>query len=154
MDTRLEPATTAEGYFNKALAIIMVHRITLLIPGRAKGQLIKPAGERGYFHWLYVNPRYRRRGYGMELMKFAIEYAQEFLEMDILHRSKTCQRNAARLGYKKTGQQSDRYFRCELWRYRGGKSQCLRSRLRVLKKMRYQRNDGKTEVLYLSNSLD
>ena len=45
----------------------------------------KPA----YFKSLYVNPRFRRRGYGLELMKFAIDYMQEFLEMDILSGAKS-----------------------------------------------------------------
>ena len=132
----------------------MEHHITLLIPGRASSQIIKPDGKPGYFHSLYVNPRYRRLGYGLELIKFAIQYTQEFLELDILRASKACQRIASRIGYRKTGSASDRYLRCESWRYCGMPSQLPASRLHILKVVNYRRDNGKTEVLYLSNALD
>jgi hypothetical protein len=130
----------------------MENRLSLVIPGRALSQIIKPAGKPGYFHWLYVQPRFRQRGYCLELMKFAIDYSQEFLEMDILRRAESCQRNAARLGYQRTGQSSDRYFGCELWRYCGPKSKHYRSQLKLLKMTQYKRLDGRTEVLYLGDS--
>jgi GNAT superfamily N-acetyltransferase len=131
----------------------MERRLTLLVPGRARSQIIKPDGERGYFHSLYVDPGYRRQGYGLELMKFAIQYAQEFLEMDILRCSKACQRNAAKIGYRKTAYASDRYLGCDLWRYRGTRLQLPISRLQLLSAVHYERTNGRTEVLYLSNQL-
>lgn len=132
----------------------MERHITLLIPRRASSQIIKPVGKPGYFHSLYVYPGYRRRGYGLELMKFGIRYTHEFLQMDILRTSKACQRNADRIGYRKTGGASDRYLGCEFWRYCGKPSQLPVSRLHILKTVNYKRLTGKTEVLYLSNVLD
>lgn len=131
----------------------MEKRITLLIPGRASSRLIKPRGKPAYFKSLYVNPRFRRRGYGLELMKFASEYMREFLEMDILYGAKECQRNAARLGYRKIGRPSDRFSGCALWQYYGVGNHFAPSRLKILRKITYQRRSGRTEVLYLSNSL-
>jgi hypothetical protein len=130
----------------------MEDRFTFLITGRGKAQVIKPADENGFFHWLYVNPRYRRHGYGLEIMKFAIQYVREFLEMDILTDAKVCQRNAARLGYRDTGP-SPRYLRCRLWLYQGSKIACEPSRLTVAKRIRYRRVDGITDVLYLDRTL-
>jgi|ERR1041384_5129550 ribosomal protein S18 acetylase RimI-like enzyme len=131
----------------------MENRFTLVIPGRALCQVVKPANKPGYFQWLSVEPRYRRQGYCLELMKFAINYSRESLEMDILRSAKSCQRNAARLGYRKTGDSSNRFYRCELWRYFGSPSKRYRSRLKLLKTIRYERCDGTTRVLYLSTSL-
>ena len=129
----------------------MERRITLLISGRASTQIIKRDGENGYFHYLYVNPSHRRQGYSLELMKFAIQYTGEFLEMDILRRSRACQRNATKLGYRKTGRASDRYFGCDQWRYTGAGSQFPISRLKLLTAVHYQRTNSRTEVLYLSH---
>lgn len=131
----------------------MEHRITFLIPARARCQIRKAEGQPGFFHWLYVEPNYRRRGYGIELMRFAINYMKEYLEMDILKRAKSCQRNAGRLGYKRTGRASDKYLDCELWIKKGNRSQLPVSRLQVLKVVLYHRETSKTEVLYLSNHL-
>lgn len=128
----------------------MVHRITLLIPGRANSRIIKISGEPGYFHSLFVEPGYRRQGYGLELMKFAIQHLQEFLQMDILRRSKSCQRNAARLGYRNTGNVSERYQGCELWEHCSFPEQLPVSRLRLLRTVHYDRKDSNTDVLYLS----
>ena len=131
----------------------MEKRVTLLIQGRARSQLIKRRGEPAYFTSLYVNPAHRRIGYGLELMKFAIAHLNEFPDMDILYHSKTCQRNAMRLGYRKTGRQSDRFQRCALWNYYGPLDRKFVSRLRILKTVKYRRKDGDTEVIYLSKLL-
>jgi GNAT superfamily N-acetyltransferase len=127
-------------------------RIIMLIQRRAICEVIKPRGKPGYFHWLHVKPRYRRQGYALELMKFAIHYTREFLEMDILHKSKVAKRNAARLGYCKIGH-SMRYSYCELWKHGQTQLRLPGSRLKLLKSVRYKRMNGSTEVLYLSNSL-
>lgn len=131
----------------------MENRFSLLIQGRANSRIIKPGGQPGYFRSLYVEPSHRRKGYGLELMKFAIQYTGEFLEMDIRRQSKVAQRNAARLGYRKIGP-SERFIECELWRHPDPRSELPRSRLHLLKRVRYRRADGRTDVLYLSNSLD
>jgi GNAT superfamily N-acetyltransferase len=131
----------------------MTDRFTLLIQGRARCQLIKAKGEPGYFHSIRVEPRYRRRGFGLELIKFALQYTREFLEMDIRYQSKVAQRHAARLGYRKIGT-SERYAGCELWRHYNQKSKLPTSKLQLLKAMRFKRTDGKTVVLYLSSSVD
>lgn len=125
-------------------------RITLVIPGRAVSRVIDPAGGPGYFQSLYVHPRHRRRGHCLEIMKFAISYTREFLEMDIKKRTaEAAQHNAARLGYVKVGQ-SERWDNCELWRYKGSRHSGLpESSLRVLRKVTCRRRDGVTEVLYL-----
>ena len=126
---------------------------TLLIQTRARSTVIKPRGRPGYFRSLYVEPRFRRKGYGLELMKFAIQHTREFLEMDIRRQSTVAQRNAARLGYRRVGP-SSRFTDCDLWRHGNPRSELPRSRLRLLKTVGYERIGGKTEVLYLSNSLD
>jgi GNAT superfamily N-acetyltransferase len=131
----------------------MERRITLLIPARATAQVRKPEGGPGFFHWLYVEPNYRRRGYGIELMRFAIHYMKEYLQMDIRNRAKSCQRNAGRLGYKRTGRTSDRYLGCELWTKKGNRSHLPVSQLRLLNVVQYRRKNGQTEVLYLSDPI-
>jgi len=131
----------------------MEHRVTLLLQRRARAQIIKNDGEPGYFHWLYVEPSYRRRGYALELMKFGLQHTQEFLEMDILRRAKACQRNAAKLGYRGTGADSDRYFGCELWRHTVNGELIPVSRLSLLRSIIYEGPRGRTEVLYLGDRL-
>ena len=126
-------------------------RITLVVPHRAVSRVVVPEGDTGFFQSLYVHPRHRRRGYCLELMKFAISYTREFLEMDIKKRTaEAAQRNAARLGYVKLGQ-SERWVNCELWRFQGSRSKLPAGRLRLLRKVTYERKSGVSEVLYLGN---
>lgn len=127
---------------------MMERRVTLVIPGRAVSQITKPEGASGYFRSLYIYPRHRRRGYCLEVMKFAIRHVGEFLEMDIKRAAPAAQRNAARLGYVKAGQ-SERWANCDLWRYAGPPADFPPSNLRTLRKVPYERRDGVTEVLYL-----
>jgi GNAT superfamily N-acetyltransferase len=131
----------------------MERRVTILIPSRASAQVRKSKGQPGFFHWLYVEPNCRRRGYGIELMRFAIHHMEEYLQMDIRNRAKSCQRNAVRLGYKNTGCASNRYLGCDLWTKKGKHSQLPVSQLRLLNVVHYDRKDGNTEVIYLSNHL-
>jgi hypothetical protein len=123
-------------------------RITILIPRRAVSQVIDPERGRGYFRSMYVYPRHRRRGYCMEIMKFALGYTGEFLEMDIMRTAEAAQRNAARLGYVKVGP-SARWDDCELWRHGAGPARLPAGRLRVSSKVTYERRGGVTEVIYL-----
>jgi GNAT superfamily N-acetyltransferase len=129
----------------------MEYCVTFLVQGRASARIIKLDGEPGYFDSLYVNPRYRRRGYGFELMKFALQHSQEFLEMDILRRAKACQRNAAKIGYQRTGEASQRYVGCDLWRYCGVRRPLPVSSFCLLSSVTYEGKKGKTEVLYLGD---
>ncbi len=131
----------------------MERRATLLIPKRAISQIIKREGASGYFLSLYVYPRHRRKGYCLELMKFAVGYAREFLEMDIRRVAEPAQRNATRLGYSQVGP-SERWDDCELWLYNGTGSQFPCSRLRLLNKVTYRGAGRVTDVLYLSDPSD
>jgi RimJ/RimL family protein N-acetyltransferase len=126
----------------------MDRRITIYIPKRAISQVIKPEGGRGYFRSMYVYPRHRQRGYCLEIMKFAIRYAKEFLEMDILRTAEAAQRNAVRLGYAKVGL-SKRWDDCELWLFKERRPRLPNSKLRLLAKVTHERKGGVTEVLYL-----
>ena len=152
LGTRIKPTPTAKGNSHKV--VMKENRITFLIPRRARVQIIRPAEGSGYFHSIEVKPRFRRQGYGLELMKFALHYTKEFLELDILCQSKVMQRNARRLGYRKTGQRSKRYVGCKLWRHNRHHVCLPSSQLRLLRTIQYKRIDGQTEVVYLAKSLD
>jgi hypothetical protein len=123
-------------------------RTTFLVSRRAICQVIQPSNEPGFFHELRIQPKFRRRGYGLELLKFALQFTGEFLEMDIRYQSKVAQRLASRLKYQRV-EKSVRYRGCDLWRYFGEDRTLPSSALVAQRVTSYDMARGQTLVVYL-----
>ena len=126
----------------------MITKLTLILKGRAIVQVVREPDGIYCFENLRVSPRYRRRGYATELLKFAIQRLGEFPDVDVHRSSKVAQRIVRRLGYEQVGS-SRRFGGCDLWTYDRGRSGLAPSSLAPIRTVRYTANGTCTEVVYL-----
>ena len=121
--------------------------MTLVIPRRAFTRIICER-DVSYVDDMYVEPRYRRKGYCSQLLRFAIGYLSVFPELDVRHQSSILQRVAKNLGYVKVGP-SQRYDGCERWIHGANEKKLPTTSLKLTHRRRYASRTGSTQVLYL-----
>jgi GNAT superfamily N-acetyltransferase len=100
-----------------------------------------------YFSNMFVDRKHRANGIGTELIRFVVRYLRVAPEADILRTSISAQTCLSGLGYKKIGS-SERYQLCDLWKSSRSWNQFSASRLKFQSKVRYDRADGTTRVIY------
>lgn len=122
-------------------------KLTLVYPKKALARIIRDASGPYYFEEMRVRKHHRRNGYCTELLRFAINYLQEYPEIDVGKRSRVLQRIVADAGYREV-KPSDRFVGCDLWLH-GSRLRLPSSSLRLFRRIEYQTSQGATEVLFV-----
>ena len=122
-------------------------QVTLVVQKRAYARILRGASAT-YIDDIYVNRRYRRRGYASQLLQFAMRQFPEPIELDIRHQSKVLQRIATRFGYEKR-EPSLRYPGCVRWVPTDACQRTPEPSLAVSGHREYTSDVGTTIVLYL-----